>query len=205
MDSYRLLLLVRQTASFSSDDIARASCPISHWMMSQRHWDDYPPTSLQGILWVYRSRVLLLVRQQAASSSSDDIARASCSISRWMKSQRCWDDYPSTSLQGMLWVYRSRLLLLVRQTASSSSDDIARASGPISHWMKSQRRWDDCPPVSGVQLNWRGNHSQWTGGFFASAVLILASFGGFFSCFLAISTFDPFYGRSNFVRSNFDP
>jgi hypothetical protein len=50
----------------------------------------------------------------------------------------------------------------------------------------------------------KGNHSQWTGGFFASAVLILASFGGFSSFFLAISNFDPFYGRSNFVRSNFD-
>jgi hypothetical protein len=49
----------------------------------------------------------------------------------------------------------SRLLLLVRQTASSSSDDIARASCSISLWMKSQRRWDDCPPVSEVQLNWR--------------------------------------------------
>ncbi len=36
---------------------------------------------------------------------------------------------------------------------------------------------------SEVQLNWRGNHSQWTGGFFASAVLILAFFGGFSSFF----------------------
>ena len=38
-------------------------------------------------------------------------------------------------------------LLLVRQTASSSSDDIARASCLISNWMKRQRSWDDCPPV----------------------------------------------------------
>ncbi len=48
-------------------------------------------------------------------------------------------------------------VVVVRLTASSSSDDIARASCSISHWMKSQRRWDDCPPVPagdpvGVQL-----------------------------------------------------
>jgi hypothetical protein len=43
MDSYRLLLLVRQTASFSSNDIARASCSISNWMKSQKRWDDCPP------------------------------------------------------------------------------------------------------------------------------------------------------------------
>ncbi len=46
MDSYSLLLLVRQTASFSSDDIARGSCPISDWMKSQRLWDGCPPVPL---------------------------------------------------------------------------------------------------------------------------------------------------------------
>jgi hypothetical protein len=45
------------------------------------------------------------------------------------------------------------------------------------------------------------HHSQRSGGFFASEVLLLASFGGSSIIFLAISNFDPFYRCSNFVCS----
>jgi hypothetical protein len=71
------------------------------------------------------------------------------------------------------------------------------------------RPWDDCPPVD--LATFRGptelnvNHGRQTGGFFASAVRFLAFFSWIFQLFLAISNFDPFYRRSNFVRSSFDP
>ncbi len=125
-----------------SKRLASSSCLISDWMKSQRRWDDCPPVSSGSCCTTpgcccWWGRELHPPRMTSPGSL--------------VQSSTGWRarDVGMTAHQ-----FLQGPVVPVWQTASSSSDDIARASCPTSDWMKSQRRWYDCPPVSEVQLNW---------------------------------------------------